>query len=144
MGLPRNRQVNDLLHQIADLVEQADVYLVESSLSPIAFCKTGKSGPRPPLSPLAFAKTGKKPDKQGIFLSLQVRTKPLKPRASGLEPHRVDRVTNRLRNLNDKIDKPVRNKLRARRERAQRSRYHSYKGVSSTPRKLLGTKFRTR
>lgn len=140
MGLQQEQQVCDLLHKIADLVQEADSFLNESSLSPTPFNKASRKKGRPSISPTSFAKSGDKRKQRGLFTSL-VQTK---PRKSGLEPHKVDRITNRLRNMGDRIDKKDRDVNRAKRERKQRSRYQAKKLLTVTPQKSLGTKFRAR
>jgi hypothetical protein len=76
-------------------------------------------------------------------------TKPLpapkfKVSTGALEPHKVDRVSNSLRKTIERIDKPERDIMRAKRERKQRSRYQARKLVRDAPRKSFGTRLRNR
>lgn len=140
MGLPRAQQVSDLLHDIANLVQEADAYLCESSLSPTPFAKSGKKRPSPRLGPLAFAKCGKKHNRSKNLFSPIKRT-PLKK--SGLQPHKVDSFTNRMRKIGERAAPPERDILRAKRERKQRSRYQANK-LTGGANKVFGSRMRNR
>lgn len=147
MGFPRHQRVSDLLHEIAELVDEADQFLTESALSPIPFAKAGKRKQRPKLSPMSFSKVGKRKQPKNLFMSLMKKAKPNnkpKPKRSGLQPHQVDRITNRLRNFADRIDKKDRDVFRAKRERKQRDRYNATKDLVSMPQKSFGTRMRQR
>ena len=96
------------------------------------------------MGPHAFNKSGaagKKADRTTLFKSLQ---NPAKPKKSGVEPHKVDSLTNRLRKMNEKLAKPERDVLRAKRERKQRSRYQAGKLTIGAPGKSFGTRMRKR
>jgi hypothetical protein len=121
MNSPRCQQVSDVLHHIAELVQEADSYLCESKLMPATSFKR----PKFVASPRSFNKL-----------------KPIKPRKSVIEPHKADGVTNAARRMGDFATS--RSIFRAARERKQRSRDHARKGVVDIPRKLLGTRFRMR
>jgi len=142
MRLPPHQRVSDLLHEIADLVQQADTYLVESSLSPRPVSGLGKAKSRPPTGPRPFNKpgAGKKADRSTLFKSLE---KPSK-RASLSEPHAASSIENRMRKMREKLAKPERDVLRAKRERKQRSRYQAGKLTVGAPKKSLGTRLRKR
>lgn len=144
MRLPVHQRVSDLLHEIADLVQEADSYLDESALSPAPVSSLGKAKSNGPMGPNAFNKksgAGKKMDRSTLFTSLQ---KPAKPGKSGIEPHKADSLTNRLRKMGEKIGKPERDVLRAKRERKQRSRYQAGKLTKDAPSKSFGTRLRSR
>lgn len=140
MGLPREQLVSDLLHTIASLIQEADDYLCESSLSPTPFAKAGKKRPRPKLRPTPFNRQGKKHEKGKKMFSAIKRPR---AKSGGLQPHKADGLTNRLRKMRERINKPSRDVFRAKRERKQRSRYQANK-LTTTPRKVLGTRFRKR
>ena len=141
MGLPRDQRVSDLLHHIADLIQEADAFLCESSLSPTSFAGSRKRPSRPKLSPTSFSKSGKKDEKsKGLFPV--VKRAPL--RRSGLEPNKVDGATNRIRKSEERLNPPERDVLRAKRERKQRSRYQANKLLVIKPQKTLGTRLRKR
>ena len=145
MTLPQRQLVSDLLHEIAQLVQEADSYIVESKLSPLPVSGLGKKRSRPSLSPTPFAKSGSKKKKKciSLFVSLQDKLKPQR-RSGGLEPHKADRISNRLRRAAEKVSKPTASVLRSRRERKARSRYQAIKLVQGVPKKSLGTRLRTR
>ncbi|MGE3483184.1 MAG: hypothetical protein AB7L09_00245 [Nitrospira sp.] len=140
MGLPRDQRVSDLLHSIADLIQEADAFLCESSLGP-APMSAGKKLPRPKLTPTPFNSVTKK-DEKGKNLFSGIKRKPLG--SSGIEPHRVDSLTNRLRKTTEKLNPPERDVLRAKRERKQRSRYQANKLLAIKPQKSMGSRLRKR
>jgi len=141
MDLPRDQLVSDLLHQIADLIQEADAYLCESSLSPTPFAKGSKG--RPSLSAVPFAKIGKK-NKKGKSSSPFTAIKRPSLRKGGIQPFKATSIENRTRRSAERINRPASAVLRARRERAQRSRYASHKLVQDIPRKILGKRLRKR
>lgn len=140
MGLPRDQQVSDLLHNIADLIHEADAYLCESSLAPTPFAKASQKRPRPKLSATPFNRSSKK-DEKGKRLFSPIKRPPL--RKAGLQPHRADSIENRMRRSSEGLKMLDRNVFRAKRERKQRDRYNATK-LTKKPDKRLGTWFRKR
>ena len=61
----------------------------------------------------------------------------------GVEPHKRSSVERMERRVAEKLTPMSRDVFRARRERKARSRYHTLKNVK-TPRKVLGSRLRTR
>jgi hypothetical protein len=61
----------------------------------------------------------------------------------GVEPHKRSAIERIERRVREKIAPLSRNVLRAKRERKARSRYQTLKNVK-TPRKVLGSRLRTR
>lgn len=140
MDLPRGQRVSDLLHGIADLVQEADEYLCESSLSPTPFAKSSQKQGRPKLTSTPFNKSNKKDEKgKGMFSAI----KRPKPGKTGLQPHKADSLTNRLRRSTEGLKMLDRNVRRAARERKQRDRHHATK-LTGKPENRLGTQFRKR
>lgn len=81
-------------------------------------------------------------DESKLYQS-SVKSLPLSS-SEGVQPHKADRLSNRLRKSQERIEKPTRDVLRARRERKQRSRYQTKKLVVGAPRKTLGMRMRSR
>lgn len=121
MGLPREQRVSDLLHSIADLVQEADQFLDESALFQSRLPK-----PRKPRKP---TNKDKGPGD--------------KLRHPGVEPFKLSSADNSVRNTEEKLNKPGREFMRARRARKERARYQATKRTG-TPRKSLGTRLRLR
>jgi len=140
MDLPRDQLVSDLLHQIADLIQEADAYLCESKLSPTPFASLGKKLPKPGLCATPFAKAGKKKEeKQRAFSG--IKRPPL--RKGGVQPFRVDGVTNSLRKINSKIQKPKKDTFSTEYRRRERDLYQMHKRTGK-PTKTLGSRIRKR
>lgn len=141
MGLPRDQRVSDLLHNIADLVHEADAFLCESSLAPTPFSKMSKKRPKPRLSATPFNRSSKKAEK-GKKLFTPIKRPPLKK--TGIQPHKADSIENRMRRSSEGLKMLDRNVFRAKRERKQRDRYNANKLTKKKPEKRLGTWFRKR
>jgi len=120
MDLPRVQHVSEILHRIADLVQEADAYLCESDCAAFYFPDIGKKGKKKP-------KGGTAPLRKG-----------------GMEPNKVDAPTNRARVVDARVNPPRRDLFRAERERKQRDRYAKYKLVTDVPIKTLGSRVRDR
>jgi hypothetical protein len=129
-----------LLHGIANLVQEADAYLCESSLAPTPFSKSGQKRSKPNLSSTPFNRSNKK-DEKGKGLFTAIKRSPLK--SSGLQPHKADGIENRMRRSSEGLKMLDRNVFRAKRERKQRDRYNATK-LTKKPEKRLGTWFRKR
>jgi len=143
MYISHRQLVSNLLLDIAMLVQEANSYLGESSLSPSPVSGLGKKRPQPKLSSITFAKSSSKKKITPLIVTIQKNLKP-KLRSGGLEPNKVDRITNCMRRSAEKLAKPTASVLRSRRERKARSRYQATKLVKGVPKKSLGTRLRTR
>lgn len=141
MRLPRDQQVSDLLHVIADLVQEADSYLQESSLSPMPFAKSGKKPQASGLKATPFNAASKKDEKgKGLFTAID--RPPLGK--TGLQPHKADSLSNRARRSVEGVSMLDRNVFRAKRERKARDRHHANKLLTVKPQKVLGSRLRKR
>lgn len=141
MGLTRAQQVSGLLHELADLVQAADSYLSESSLAPTPFSKASQKRGRPRLTATPFNRSNKKDEKGKRLFSAIKRPALRKP---GLQPHKADGITNRLRRSSEGLKMLDRNVFRAKRERKERSRHHSKKNLLVKPQKIMGSWVRKR
>ena len=138
MPLPRDQRVCDLLTNIADLVQEADEFLCEGKF--YKSFSTGKlfSSRKPGK---LFVSKARKPRAQS---NKDTGPNQQKLAPAGLQPHKADRITNRLRKSQERLDKPARDVLRARRDRQERSRYQTTKATAGKPIKHLGSRLRMR
>jgi hypothetical protein len=140
MDLPRDQLVSDLLHQIASLIQEADAYLCESSLSPATFASSSKKRPSPKMCATPFAKAGKKKrEKKGMFSAI----KRPRLRKAGISEFKSDAVSLRMRGADAKLNKPKRDVLRSERRRKDRSNYQRSK-LTGKPETRLGSRLRKR
>ena len=80
--------------------------------------------------------------REGLFFDAPTLKAP--KMKDGPEPYAGDFAKNAERRLAAKASPPARKLLRARTERKARSRYATLKNVTAPPRKVLGSRLRTR